>query len=213
MSAKRYHSCLRSNIKTWQSQQGIALLVAMIILLAITLIGLAGSRSTGMQQRMTANFHDRAVAFQTAETAVEVAENIALSRTLNTDGTYVYTSMSLAEQRAYFDGLESFVDCSSSTENQCAFNVDDSYLQDMTVPSSSSLLASDVDISYIIQLMGEGVETGNATASQSGQCLQYPAAGCEPPNVSSMYLRVTVTVDQPDRARVKLQSVVKRTFS
>src|SRR3546814_20741638 len=40
-------------------------------LVVITLIGLAAVRTTTMQQRMTANFYDREIAFQSAEAALQ----------------------------------------------------------------------------------------------------------------------------------------------
>src|SRR3546814_14200482 len=42
-----------------------------MLLVVITLIGLAAVRTTTMQQRMTANFYDREIAFQSAEAALQ----------------------------------------------------------------------------------------------------------------------------------------------
>jgi type IV pilus assembly protein PilX len=55
-------------------QGGIALVVAMILLIVITLVGLAAVRGTVMQQKMTANFYDRQLAFQASEAALRLAE-------------------------------------------------------------------------------------------------------------------------------------------
>src|SRR3546814_3352415 len=52
-------------------QRGIVLAVALMLLVVITLIGLAAVRTTTMQQRMTANFYDREIAFQSAEAALQ----------------------------------------------------------------------------------------------------------------------------------------------
>ncbi len=54
-------------------QQGVALVVALILLLVITLVGMAAVRGTIMQQKMAANMYDRQVAFQNAEAAMRVA--------------------------------------------------------------------------------------------------------------------------------------------
>ncbi|MFC5526420.1 PilX N-terminal domain-containing pilus assembly protein [Rhodanobacter ginsengisoli] len=51
----------------------MALVVALILLLVITLVGLAAVRGTIMQQKMTANMYDRQIAFQSAEAAMRVA--------------------------------------------------------------------------------------------------------------------------------------------
>lgn len=62
-------------LSTRQSRQrGVALVVALILLIVITLVGLAAVRGTIMQQKMTANFYDRQVAFQADEAALRVAE-------------------------------------------------------------------------------------------------------------------------------------------
>src|SRR3546814_17386392 len=63
-----HHSPGRANVRR---QRGIVLAVALMLLVVITLIGLAAVRTTTMQQRMTANFYDRALAFQSAEHALQ----------------------------------------------------------------------------------------------------------------------------------------------
>jgi type IV pilus assembly protein PilX len=58
-------------------QQGVSLLIVLLLLLIMTLLGLAGLRSTVMQERMSGNLLDRGIAFQAAETALREAEAIA----------------------------------------------------------------------------------------------------------------------------------------
>ena len=55
-------------------QAGVALAVALVLLLVITLLGLASIRGTSLQEKMSANLQDRDVAFQAAEAALRVAE-------------------------------------------------------------------------------------------------------------------------------------------
>lgn len=55
-------------------QRGVALVVALILLVVATLIGLAASRGTLMQERMSSNSFDRSLAFQRAEAALRAAE-------------------------------------------------------------------------------------------------------------------------------------------
>ena len=50
-------------------QRGVALVVALLLLVVITLVGLAAVRGTIMQQKMAANLFDRQIAFQGAEAA------------------------------------------------------------------------------------------------------------------------------------------------
>jgi type IV pilus assembly protein PilX len=53
-------------------EKGVALVVALILLLVVALTGFAAVRGTVMQQRMAANQYDRQIAFQSAEAALRV---------------------------------------------------------------------------------------------------------------------------------------------
>lgn len=55
------------------THRGVALVVALILLVVITLVGLAAVRGTIMQQKMSANMYDRQLAFQGAEAAMRAA--------------------------------------------------------------------------------------------------------------------------------------------
>lgn len=55
-------------------QRGIALIVALILLLIMTMLGLSSIRTTSIQERMSANTYDRGLAFQAAEAALRVGE-------------------------------------------------------------------------------------------------------------------------------------------
>ena len=66
-------------IKTIHSQRGMALIISLLLLIAITVIALASSRGTGQQERMSANLYDRELAFQAAESAIRFAEEWLLA--------------------------------------------------------------------------------------------------------------------------------------
>jgi len=66
----RYPAALR----TPRSQRGAALAVSLILLVIITILGLASIRNASMQEKMTANFYDRSLAYQSAETGLRVVE-------------------------------------------------------------------------------------------------------------------------------------------
>ena len=51
-------------------QQGMALVVSLVLLVVVTLVGLAGMRGTVMQERMAGGAYDRETAFQAAEAAL-----------------------------------------------------------------------------------------------------------------------------------------------
>lgn len=68
MKIPHTHPAMRRN------QQGVALIIALILLVTITLLGLSSMRNTGLQERMSANLFDRALAFQASESALRDAE-------------------------------------------------------------------------------------------------------------------------------------------
>lgn len=55
-------------------QQGVALIVALILLVVMTLLGLSAMRSVTLEEKMAANTFDRSVSFQTAEAMLREAE-------------------------------------------------------------------------------------------------------------------------------------------
>jgi len=81
-----------------KSQQGAILIVALVMLLLVTVIGLASIRGTSMQERMAGNLRDQELALQAAEAALRKGEAVVTTKfedgTLNTlatadqNGTY-----------------------------------------------------------------------------------------------------------------------------
>lgn len=55
-------------------QQGTALIIALVMLIAMTVLGLTGARSTLMQEQMTGNKRQKQIAFEGAEAAVRMGE-------------------------------------------------------------------------------------------------------------------------------------------
>ncbi|MEO1750953.1 PilX N-terminal domain-containing pilus assembly protein [Thiofaba sp. EF100] len=66
--------------KTPEHQQGAALIVALILLLIMTILGLSSIRTTVMDEKMTAASYDRSLAFQAAEAALRAGEAVALAQ-------------------------------------------------------------------------------------------------------------------------------------
>lgn len=58
-------------------QRGISLLVVLVLLLIMTLLGLAILRSTMLEERMAGNMYERSLAFQAAESALREGELVA----------------------------------------------------------------------------------------------------------------------------------------
>ena len=57
-----------------RQQRGISLIVSLVLLVVVTLVGLASMRGVSLQARMSATTHDRSLAFQAAEAALREAE-------------------------------------------------------------------------------------------------------------------------------------------
>lgn len=62
-------------------QGGVALVIALILLVLMTLVGLTAMRGVTLEERMSANTYDRSLSFQAAESALKEAEDfVALNR-------------------------------------------------------------------------------------------------------------------------------------
>lgn len=57
-----------------RGQRGAILIAVLAILLALTLLGIAGMRATTLEERMAGNFQENYLAFQAAEAALREAE-------------------------------------------------------------------------------------------------------------------------------------------
>lgn len=66
-------------IRTRHHQRGMVLVVAMMILIIITLLGLSAMRSAGLEERMSGNQYDQNYVFEAAEAALREAETVAAS--------------------------------------------------------------------------------------------------------------------------------------
>ena len=64
------------------SQRGAALIVAMVMLLAMTVLGVTAVRNTNLQERMAGNLRDSNLAFQSAERALREGETFLRSPTI-----------------------------------------------------------------------------------------------------------------------------------
>lgn len=55
-------------------QNGAALVISLIILLIMTIVGIQSMESTSLEEKMSGNFRDRTIAFQSAEAGLAAAE-------------------------------------------------------------------------------------------------------------------------------------------
>ena len=90
---------LEASVRARKQQHGAVLIVSLVILLVLTILGVAGMQNTTMEERMSGNHQDRFAAFQAAEAALRAGElAIADFPTLSgfdfngSDGTYTVKS-------------------------------------------------------------------------------------------------------------------------
>jgi type IV pilus assembly protein PilX len=176
-------------------QRGVALAVALILLVVITLVGLAAVSGTLVQQKMSANFYDREMAFQETEAAMREA---ALAIQAN------------PAPSGYFD-------CSAAGGKVCQSNP----FTDTNVPSSKIITVSSStqfnaggmvasQPQYVIQYMGNfKVPTPNVKLI--GCVGGYN--GCQQQAQTADFYRITARSGDPTaingRAYVILQSVFR----
>jgi type IV pilus assembly protein PilX len=182
-----------------RKQRGVALVVALILLVVATLIGLAASRSTMLQERMSGNTYDRSLAFQRGEAALRAAE----------------AAISANWQIATLNG----VDCSTVTGAQCDIVPADAFtgtsanwLDVAGVYNVNTALTPGVP-QYQIHLIGTGTADNSFDTSANANSANYGGSGA-PDNVA--FYRVTARSSNPalsgDRAVVVLQTMVRRPF-
>ena len=61
-------------------EQGVALVVVMVLLVVVTLLALASLRNAILEERMSAAVYDRSLAFQAVEAALREGEAVAAAR-------------------------------------------------------------------------------------------------------------------------------------
>ena len=74
MKLKSYRLMRQPSFK--QSERGVALIVALLLLVVIALTGIASMRTTIQQERMSGNSVDRALAMQASESAMREARQL-----------------------------------------------------------------------------------------------------------------------------------------
>lgn len=178
----------RPNSMTRSKQQGISLVVVLIILVVITLLGLASVRGTLLRERMSANMYDRSLAFQAAESALRQAE--------------------AAVRAAALSGAAIGTDCSAVATN-CPIPLANTYTggsAGWTNGTATQTLAAGAP-QYVIQFLGRRDSTDELNLGHSANSGQYGGGGGVA--LESFYRIIARSHDPAagnDRAVVVLQS-------
>jgi type IV pilus assembly protein PilX len=174
-------------------QDGVALVVALLLLVVITLVGFAAVRGTIVQQKLASNMYDREVAFQSAEAALREGE--------------------IAVQAAA--SASAFYDCSPTSGNKCLPNG----LDDPNVPASSVVTVSTgsydagaiaaAQPEYVVEYLGN-FTVPKSKVTQMSNCSGYAPCG----QLSKAdFFKITARsgpADVQDRASVTLQSIYRK---
>lgn len=169
-------------------QRGVALLVVLILLLVMTLLGLASLRGSLMEERMSAGLYDRSIGFQATEAALREAEALIAA------GGLTFPTSGCAA------GL-----CALRTDLSSA---DLARWLDPATPWRNSTVTLAVDSD------GDGTSittTPQFVVEQMGEAPNWP--GCDReipinPSCVSPRFRVTARSNEANRAQVLLQSTV-----
>ena len=75
------------------SQRGAVLILSLVMLLALTFIGVASVSNSTLQERIVGGTRDQLVAFEAAEAALRVGEGMAVTYTGNLSDFYAYLEL------------------------------------------------------------------------------------------------------------------------
>lgn len=181
-----------------RAQRGIALVVALILLLLITMVGLAAMRGTLMQQRMASNLYDRQVALQNAEAALRAAT------------TLVPSQPTLIWHNCQTSGVVCLPDPFNDP------NLPSGAIHPVSSGTSAGAYSAGVTAGYqpqyVVESMGNWVDqNANTGFGNTANSRNYGVQGS---SATSVYYRITARSGDPavvkDRAVVTLQAVIKQ---
>ncbi|PCD00818.1 PilX N-terminal domain-containing pilus assembly protein [Halopseudomonas pelagia] len=178
-------------------QKGAALLVALIMLLISTLIGLASIRGTTLNEKMSSNMFDRSIAYQAAESALRMAEaELEANQTLGVDCTFIPPANRFCPSMP--------ANTFSFSDSSGWFDVDSSYLVNDTLLDSTP--------QYYIEKMGS-IDAFDFVGSDSANDSMYGAPGGGGSQMTQF--RITARSGVPSengRSVVALQITVNQTL-
>lgn len=194
------------------AQRGVALAVVLVMVLMVTLFGIAAVRTLVLQERMVANSYDRNLALQSAENVLRQAEAIAQAqsvastfnvgftpRTDYDNGSYsgaACASSSVSDPSPCTSATAAYPGLCSQPTPSCKPRWEDASFSNWvtltTAGGTDSALASGTQQQYFIEFLGKTYPCNAAAKNDKQNCSQY---------------RITVrTKPGTQRASVQLQS-------
>jgi len=187
-----------------RKQSGVALIVALILLVVITVIGLAAIRTSTLQEKMAGNTFDRAQAFQVAEATLQFASATILPPATPPDpATYQANTYTNCANNACLDNPvhDANVPAAAWTLPPTATNASGGTADIVSLYGNNP--------SYIIQYMGactvggggnfqftndENNQGGGGSLKTAGQCYRITARSSTPGNGAPAADRASVTL-------------------
>jgi type IV pilus assembly protein PilX len=170
----------KSSLAVRKTQQGVVLIISLIMLVLMTLIGITGIRLTSTQERMVGYAFDRAVSFQAAESTLrEIEARIDAAGPPRPASGVCQT----------FAG--SLKVCGPATVSIQRWN--DTTFTDWTSASEVGTGTAKITPDYLVEYLGNTFPCDINTVTPSTNCLRY---------------RITARAEKADeRSRVMLQSI------
>lgn len=185
-----------------QRQQGMIIIMALVVLMILSILGISSMSSSTMQERMAANTRDRHVAFQAAEAALRAAEREIEAGLNPPTDTTPSTAGSFSD-----DCTDGLCNCYKSTSSCLTNSAASNYWDDATVNAwnistrhrtySISITEAAANPIYIIEFITYVPSSGDTTT----------AAG---PGDPEMYRVTALGFGQSMNSRVMLQSTYKK---
>jgi type IV pilus assembly protein PilX len=197
----RSHRAVRSR----HQQRGAALGVSLILLIVITLVGLAAIGTTIIQNKAAANQYDRQISFQSAEGAMRVAAALIpgnpgmVARDCQIGGT-------VCQANPFADAT-----LPPGSIHSVPANPGSSGGTDTTFTASA---VAAMQPQFVIESMGKWTSTSNNVGCGNSANSRNYGANCG--EVQAVYYRVTARSCDPsasacdNRAIVTLQSIIKQ---
>ena len=192
-----------------RTQRGAALIVSLILLIVITLLGLAAIGTTILQNKMTANQYDRQIAFQSAEAALRVATALIpnnpglIARNCQTGGT-------ICQANPFTDSTLP----NGSIHTVTAGPASGSTSGGASATTFTASPAAAMQPQYVIESLGNWTNpTQNVGFGNTANSRNYGVQGAAS---SAIYYRITARSCDPsslscsNRAIVTLQAVIKQ---
>lgn len=168
-------------MNTMQKQQGATLIIALVVLLVMTAVGIATMRSSNLQQLMASNNRQQLLARNAAEFALRDAER------------WLVANMRSTQDLSKFDGSDGLYAALPALSGSSAKPLDTA--KDITLSENWKEIGVEVkglsddvksqDPKYIIEYVGRGQTTGSATQ------INQLNAGIGNGNVSPYFFRIT----------------------